>query len=91
MMGMHPDQNPDRLVDELIRIHAPWVEYNSARKRRRHLLRVVAKAVIRILRDATAVRTSLGSAPRLGPELFLKLSVPMYLIMIYAWVTASTD
>ena len=75
-MNMHPDQNLNRKLDDLIRIHAAWVEYNSARKRRSGLLRVVAKELNHDLRDATAVRNLLGPAPRLDPELFFELSAP---------------
>ena len=86
-MGMHPDQNPDRLVDELIRIHAPWVEYNSARKGRGDILRVIAKALNRVLRDNIAVRAPHGPDPRLDPELFFDPSITP---MVYSTICKHT-
>lgn len=87
-MGMHPDQNPTYSVDDLILIYAAWVAYNSAIKLRGDLLQVVVKALNRILRDATAARSSIGPAPstRPGP---LGVS-PVYPTMRYAWIPAST-
>lgn len=90
-MGMNSDQYPNRSVEDLIRIHAAWVENSSARKIRGDLLRVVAKALNEVLRDATAVGTPLGPAPRINPEFCFEPSVPVYPIMSFAWKPASTD
>lgn len=75
----------------MIRIHTAWVEYSIASKRRGVYLQMVAKAFNRVLRDATAVRTPLGPSPRLNPDQFFELSVPVYSILSYAWVPTSTD
>ena len=80
---MYPDQNFTCSVDSLTRVYVAWVKYISARKRRGDLLRVVTKALNRVLRDATAVGIPLRASCSTRLEIFFEPSVPVYSIMSY--------
>ena len=65
--------------------------YAAARKRREDSLRQVATNSSNVLQDAASAKSSRGPTSLLDPGLLFEPSLPVCLIVGYAWVPEGVD
>ncbi|KAE9354704.1 hypothetical protein PR003_g3229 [Phytophthora rubi] len=76
MMGLHPAYHEGLTYDELAEMHAFWVQYRLARKRRSDALRALLSFLTDDLYSAVMNTLNGLAAPEADAELFFEPSVP---------------
>jgi len=91
ILGLHPDLNPGRSVEELALALKLWMGYSHDRKRRGDALRAILTEFFRLLYEASKNEDSAGAAPTLDAELCFDPSVPFAPPDNLPWLPASAD
>ncbi|KAE8905055.1 hypothetical protein PF003_g10992 [Phytophthora fragariae] len=78
MMGLHPAYHEGSTYDEVAELHALWLQYRLARKRRSDVFRALMTFLTEDLYSAAMRKLNGLAAPEVDAELFFEPSVPFY-------------
>ncbi|KAE8973868.1 hypothetical protein PR002_g26072 [Phytophthora rubi] len=91
MMGLHPAYHEGLTYDEVAEMHALWVQYRLARKRRSDALRALMSFLTDDLYSAVMKNLNGLAAPEADAELFFEPSVPFYPLVNLSWIPSGRD
>ncbi|KAE8893722.1 hypothetical protein PF003_g22067 [Phytophthora fragariae] len=91
MMGLHPAYHEGSTYDEVAELHALWLQYRLARKRRSDALRALMSFLTDDLYSAVMKNLNGLAAPEADAELFFEPSVPFYPLVNLSWIPSGRD
>ncbi|KAE9043817.1 hypothetical protein PR002_g3128 [Phytophthora rubi] len=91
MMGLHPAYHEGSTYDEVAELHALWLQYRLARKRRSDALRALMTFLTEDLYSAVMKKLNGLAAPEADAELFFEPSVPFYPLVNLSWIPSGKD
>ncbi|KAE9279325.1 hypothetical protein PF008_g28398 [Phytophthora fragariae] len=91
MMGLHPAYHEGSTYDEVAELHALWLQYRLARKRRSDALRALMTFLTEDLYSAAMKKLNGLAAPEVDAELFFEPSVPFYPLVNLSWIPSGKD
>ncbi|KAE9096299.1 hypothetical protein PF006_g23814 [Phytophthora fragariae] len=91
MMGLHPAYHEGSTYDEVAELHALWLQYRLARKRRSDALRALMTVLTEDLYSAAMNILNGLAAPEADAEFFFEPSVPFYPLVNLSWIPSGKD
>ncbi|KAE9268911.1 hypothetical protein PR003_g31297, partial [Phytophthora rubi] len=91
MMGLHPAYHEGLTYDQVAEMHALWVQYRLARKRRSDALRALMSFLTDDLYSAVMKNLNGLAAPEADAELFFEPPVPFYPLVNLSWIPSGRD